>query len=61
MIEYDRFQRTVNHKVAFFGYYDGRWRRVVVKQAMSANELYIASYHKVRSNQVPESIRKEHE
>ena len=61
LIENDRFQKTGDHKLSFFGYYDGRWHRAMVKQAKTADELYLASYHKARSSQVPESIRKERE
>jgi len=61
LIENDRFQKVGDHRLAFFGYYDGEWHRAIVKQAKTADELYLASYHKARSNQVPESIRKERE
>ena len=61
LIEDERFQKTGDRKLAFFGYYDGQWRRAIVKQATSADELYLASYHKARPNQVPESVRTERE
>lgn len=61
LIEDDRFQKTGDRKLSFFGYYDGRWHRAMVKQAKAADEIYLASYHKARPNQVPESIRKERE
>lgn len=45
--------------LAFFRFFDRYWHKAIVKQT-SRNEIYLVSYHRIQTAQVPEEIRRTH-
>lgn len=59
LIEHGRFKVESERRLVFYGRFERRWFRSVVKQTTYTNEIYLTAYHRVHPDQVPESIRRE--
>lgn len=59
LLEHGRFGVESDRRLVFYGKFQSRWYRAVVKVTAYTNETYLTSYCRANPAQVPESIRRE--